>query len=124
MAYETYIKRTLTSIKKSIEDKFHDDSINTLPGDVNATTSTATADLPPEEDDAGLREESDDYTVYTSLFTGLFYRVVYDEAYKVKNPKTMNAIAIEKLYALKKWFITATPIVNRVSDLLEYLYLL
>ncbi|KIW84610.1 hypothetical protein Z517_03860 [Fonsecaea pedrosoi CBS 271.37] len=62
----------------------------------------ATADLPLEEDDAGLREESDDCTVYTSLFTGLFYRVVYDEAYKVKNPKTMNAIAIEKLYAPKK----------------------
>ncbi|KIW77624.1 hypothetical protein Z517_10070 [Fonsecaea pedrosoi CBS 271.37] len=118
---------------KSIEDKFRtttgqperdDDSINTLPGDVNATASTATADLPPEEDDAGLREESDDCTVYTSLFAGLFYRVVYDEAHKVKNPKTMNAIAIEKLYAPKKWFITATPIVNRVSDLLGYLYLL
>ena len=29
----------------------------------------------------------------------LFYRVIYDEGYKLKNPKTRNFTAVEILYA-------------------------
>ncbi|KAI1622650.1 hypothetical protein EDD37DRAFT_482716 [Exophiala viscosa] len=59
----------------------------------------------------------------TSKFAGLFHRVICDEGHKLKNCRTRNATAIDKLYAPKKWIVTATPMINSVADLLGYLYL-
>ncbi|KIW86925.1 uncharacterized protein Z519_12390 [Cladophialophora bantiana CBS 173.52] len=67
--------------------------------------------------------ENEDYTVFTSRFAGLFHRVICDEGHRLKNCRTLNSIAIDKLYAPKKWVVTATPMMNRILDLLGYLYL-
>lgn len=69
-------------------------------------------------------DPEDATTVYTSLFAGLFQRVICDEGHKLKNCRTKNSIAIDKLYCPNRWIVTATPMINRVTDMLGYLYLL
>ncbi len=70
-----------------------------------------------DKDDTGTKPE-DDVTVHSSKWGGLFIRWICDEGHKLKNCRTQNAISIEKLYAPKKWIVTATPMINRVEDLL------
>ena len=67
--------------------------------------------------------EGDQSIIFSSAFVDLFYRVIYDEGYKLKNPKTRNFTAVETLYAPYLWITTATPMINRVDDLLGYLCL-
>jgi hypothetical protein len=60
----------------------------------------------------------------TSDFTGVFARVIADEAHKLKNTTSHNHNVIDGLHAPYMWFLTATPMINRVDDLLGYLWLL
>ncbi|EXJ83695.1 hypothetical protein A1O1_07319 [Capronia coronata CBS 617.96] len=81
-----------------------------------------------EESYSSRRNHSDenaasDSLVMASRFAHLFHRVVCDEGHKLKNPRTKNMAAVETLYALRVWIVTATPMINRVADLLGYLWL-
>jgi len=44
-------------------------------------------------------------------------RLVCDEAHMIRNYKSKKFIAIKKLKFTHKWFLTGTPIVNRIQDL-------
>ncbi|KIX01027.1 uncharacterized protein Z518_10093 [Rhinocladiella mackenziei CBS 650.93] len=75
------------------------------------------------DDGSDIDGDDDDRVVYTNRLAHLFHRVICDEGHKLKNPRTKNAKAVEVLYAPKLWIVTATPMMNRVSDLLGYLCL-
>ena len=61
--------------------------------------------------------------VYTSKLAGYFKRVINDEGHKLKNCRTQISKAISKLLCSELWIVTATPMMNRVSDMLGYLTL-
>src|SRR5690349_19747867 len=64
------------------------------------------------EEESDTEVEEDDATVHTSHFAGLFHRVICDEGHKLKNCRTQNSVAVDKLYCPKKWIVTATPMIN------------
>ncbi|EXJ53648.1 uncharacterized protein A1O5_13099 [Cladophialophora psammophila CBS 110553] len=74
-----------------------------------------------DEDEVDVAE-NDDETVYPSLFAGLFHRVTCDEGHKLNYYRTTNSIAVDELYTPKKWIVPANPMVNRIPNLLGYLY--
>lgn len=51
------------------------------------------------------------------LFESKFYRVVLDEAHKIKNPKSEIFGICLKLKSKHKWCLTGTPIQNGVSEI-------
>lgn len=61
---------------------------------------------------------------YKTRLAGRFQRVVMDEGHKVKNPLTIASHLVGLLQAPIRWFLTATPMLNRAIDFLGYLYLL
>ena len=77
-----------------------------------------------DQEEAGLNDEADEEMEYSSPLTGLFHRVVLDEAHKAKNPKTLTHKFITVLQARHYIFLTATPMANTTADLLGYLYLI
>ncbi|KAK7897680.1 hypothetical protein LTR67_004310 [Exophiala xenobiotica] len=67
-------------------------------------------------------EDTDgDPLVWANQFKGLFVHAVCDEGHKIKNPRTRVHLTIQTLFARLNWIVTATPMINRVSDLLGYL---
>ncbi|KAJ7696132.1 SNF2 superfamily protein [Mycena olivaceomarginata] len=55
------------------------------------------------------------------LFQVDFYRVVLDEAQNIRNKRTRVSRAVTDLNAKYRWCLTATPIVNNLSDVYGYL---
>jgi SNF2-related domain len=58
---------------------------------------------------------------YSSPLHGYFYRIILDEAHKIRNPYTKTSEAIRRLEPDKKHLITATPMLNKGSDFYSYL---
>jgi hypothetical protein len=80
-----------------------------------------------EEEEAEIRRLGGKKAFYkivwkSQVVTGKIGRVVCDEAHYVKNPRTRAAECIRQLYPEHKWFLTATPMLNRVSDYRGYLW--
>lgn len=50
-----------------------------------------------------------------------FDRIILDEAHTIRNAKTKKCQAILSIEATYKWALTATPILNSMSDVLTYL---
>ncbi|KAJ1029928.1 hypothetical protein NDA16_000844 [Ustilago loliicola] len=48
-------------------------------------------------------------------------RVILDEAHNIKNRSTMNARACTDLVSRRRWALTGTPIINRLTDLFSLL---
>lgn len=46
-----------------------------------------------------------------------WYRIILDEAHKIRNAKTGGCKAVCDIVAVKKWALTGTPIQNKVLDL-------
>ncbi|KAF7349222.1 putative ATP-dependent helicase C23E6.02 [Mycena sanguinolenta] len=55
------------------------------------------------------------------LFEVDFYRIVLDEAQNIRNKRTRVSRAVSELQATYRWCLTATPIVNTLSDVYGYL---
>ncbi|KAF7349219.1 putative ATP-dependent helicase C23E6.02 [Mycena sanguinolenta] len=55
------------------------------------------------------------------LFEVDFYRIVLDEAQNIRNKRTRVSRAVSELQATHRWCLTATPIVNTLSDVYGYL---
>lgn len=52
------------------------------------------------------------------LINGMkFDRLICDEAHRLSNPKTIGFQTIDAIDVSKRWFLTATPIVNSVRDI-------
>jgi SNF2-related domain len=76
-------------------------------------------------------EESDDSSDADSrrrpfdhnMWVGRFARVICDEGHRIKGRKTDVWAAVSGLQAKFNWILTATPLVNRVTDYLGYLAL-
>ena len=49
-------------------------------------------------------------------------RMILDEGHFAKNPKVQNSEVIRQIKAKHIWFVTATPMMNKVSDLSGYLF--
>jgi SNF2-related domain len=63
----------------------------------------------------------DERRVYANVLKHKFARVICDEGHRLKNTLTRNHRAVYTVYARYKWIITATPMINAVSDYLGYL---
>uniref|UniRef100_A0A6C0AMC5 Helicase n=1 Tax=viral metagenome TaxID=1070528 RepID=A0A6C0AMC5_9ZZZZ len=58
----------------------------------------------------------------TSLFKQVdFDRIILDEAHRIRNTKTATGRSVLKINATYKWALTATPIVNKMDDVVAYL---
>ncbi|KAI9764302.1 MAG: hypothetical protein M1839_005968 [Geoglossum umbratile] len=58
-----------------------------------------------------------------SAWVGRFARVICDKGHKIKGRKTETWNAVSSLAARYKWVLTATPLVNRITDYTGYLAL-
>ena len=47
----------------------------------------------------------------------LFYRVILDEAHKIKNQKSLMSQACRKLNAEYRWYVSGTPVQNGIAEL-------
>ena len=74
--------------------------------------------------DAEARPDIDERNVYRSRYRGLFHRVVCDEGHRVKNPATNANRSVYLVGAPHIWILSATPMINKPSDLIGYLHLL
>lgn len=59
-----------------------------------------------------------------SIFHRRFARVVIDEAHNIRNTTTNNSVAALQLSGIRRWALTATPIVNKLDDLYPLLQFL
>lgn len=84
-------------------------------------TVQAEGDADQDEDDATDATIQVAAKVYANIFQHLFYRAIFDEGHKLKNAETRNFFAAYTVFAPKVWYVTATPMINRISDLLGYL---
>jgi SNF2 family DNA or RNA helicase len=50
-----------------------------------------------------------------------FDRIILDEAHRIRNTKTATGRSVLKINATYKWALTATPIVNKMDDVVAYL---
>lgn len=53
-----------------------------------------------------------------------FDRLIFDECHYIKNQHTKVFTAVSRLRADKKWFLSGTPIMNRLQEIYPYLKLL
>lgn len=53
------------------------------------------------------------------LHRSTFYRIVLDEAHKIRNHNTKSAKSCYSLRAVKRWCLTGTPVQNSLNDLLS-----
>ena len=53
-----------------------------------------------------------------------FHRLIYDECHYIKNQHTQIFRAVSRIKAPVKWFISGTPIMNRIHEMYPYLKLL
>ncbi|KAI9882008.1 MAG: hypothetical protein M1823_006268 [Watsoniomyces obsoletus] len=58
---------------------------------------------------------------YTSVLADCFGRIICDEGHRIKSARTRTHRAIVALRAPYHWVISATPMMNRASDLIGYL---
>ncbi len=79
----------------------------------------------------GTKPQSVYITNYNKLTTNGFYaldkswqRLVLDEAHTMRNYRSKAYTQLKKISARSKWFLTGTPIVNRVADLSALMHLL
>lgn len=56
--------------------------------------------------------------------THLWDRVIFDEAHRLANPKNVSYQMATQIEATHRWFLTATPIVNGLTDVLSLFTLL
>ena len=62
------------------------------------------------------KTEAKEGTDTPTLFEGEWYRIVLDEAHKIRNRSTATAAAIFALKSQRRWCLTGTPLNNRESD--------
>lgn len=60
----------------------------------------------------------------TAAFSQTFHRLVCDEAHTLRNDESKKYKALKEVTTMTKWFLTGTPIVNRLHDLVSLLRLL
>jgi SNF2 family DNA or RNA helicase len=68
-------------------------------------------------------------TNYDKLMRSEFFsypwdRIMCDEAHIMRNYETKKYLELEKIKAPNKWFLTGTPIVNRINDLSALIHLI
>lgn len=113
-AYSTWHKRTLMGEEVSPDPMGKGKAREDAEGDDEGYD-------PNDEDEIAVANPK---MIYTSSLCGFFDRVICDEAHALKNRGTLTHLAIKTLNAPKKWFISATPMINHVRDLTGYLSLL
>ncbi|UZJ53098.1 hypothetical protein CBS101457_002418 [Exobasidium rhododendri] len=60
-------------------------------------------------------------TSVAPLYAVEWLRIILDEAHNIKNKETKNSKACCELVAKRRWCLTGTPIVNRLTDLFSLL---
>lgn len=86
----------------------------------------------PREDDEVEEADMDDSeaatldprVTYHNPLQGRFKRMILDEGHKAKNPRTKTAHAAKLVEPDHTIIVTATPMINRIADLIGYLDLL
>ena len=78
---------------------------------------TLDEDLDPEEESDEEEMTESEAMKYISRAEGLFYRVICDEAHKLRSPKTKTSLAILKLGKIVRYLLSATPMINKPADL-------
>jgi len=98
---------------------WQNDDTNRLPND-DDDSDAAEEELFDEE--SGPRQAIDyERYQYSSPLRGYFYRIILDEAHKIRNPYTKTSEAIRRLEPDKKHLVTATPMLNKGTDFYSYL---
>lgn len=71
------------------------------------------------------RRKNDNGTIEPSILSTIHWnRAIFDESHKLKNPKTRAFKGTMDLNVDSKWFVTGTPIQNKVEDLYSLFLLL
>lgn len=60
----------------------------------------------------------------SAQFTQTFHRLICDEAHILRNDESKKYLALKTIHCQTKWFLTGTPIVNRLHDFVSLVKLL